>query len=64
MDKIIGEDLQGVFNFTQITLQKLQDLFLYIGENKPSDISIVSLSRKIGVNDDILANVLYVLNKV
>lgn len=64
LEKVITEDLQGVSNFTQVTLQKLKDIFLYIWENKPSDISIAWMSKKLWISDDILSNVLYILDKV
>lgn len=64
LDQIILDDMIWIFNFTYLTANKLTKLFYFLANNKPSDISILSLSKKIWVNKDTLSNLLYVLDKI
>jgi len=42
----------------------LTKIFYFLANNKPSEISILSLSKKIGVNKDSLSDLLFVLDKI
>lgn len=64
LDQIVLDDMQWLFNFTSITANKLTKLFYFIANNKPSDISILSIAKKIWINKDSLSNLLYVLDKI
>lgn len=63
-EKIILEDLPTFKVFKSVSLIALKKLFYYIANNKPSNLSFLSLSKKIWVDKKILEDVLHLLDKI
>lgn len=63
-EKIILEDLPTFKVFKSVSLIALKKIFYYIANNKPSDLSFLSLSKKIWVDKKILEDVLHLLDKI
>lgn len=64
LEKIITEDLPSIANFQTLSLDKCGKLFYYLANNKPSELSILSLAQKIGIDKTLLDNILYYLSEI
>jgi uncharacterized protein len=64
LEKIITEDLPSIANFQTLSLDKCSKLFYYLANNKPSELSILSLAQKIGIDKTLLDNILYYLSQI
>ena len=64
LEKIIVDDLPSFVNTQTSTLIKLKKIFYYIANNLPSNISYLSLSKKIWINKDTLENIIFILSKI
>ncbi len=64
LKKVIIEDLPTFKVFKSVSLIKLQKIFYFIANNLPSDLSFLSLSKKVWVDKKIIEDVLFLLNKI
>ena len=64
LDRIILEDLQYIRNYQTQSLDKLSKLIYFIANTTPSELSINHLSQKIGLDKNIVDNVLFLLSKI
>lgn len=62
--KVIFEDLQYIRNYETQSLDKLSKLIYFIANTSPSELSINHLSKKLWLNQEIVDNTLYLLNKI
>ncbi len=64
LKKVIAEDLPTFKVFKTVSLINLQKIFYFIANNSPSELSFLSLSKKVWVDKKIIENVLFLLNKI
>ena len=64
LDRIILEDLQYIRNYQTQSLDKLSKLIYFIANTTPSELSINHLSQKIGLDKNVVDNVLFLLSKI
>lgn len=61
LKQIITHDLPNITSFQTVSLQKLSNLFYFIAHSEPSDLNILSLSKKIWLDKNLVDNALHYL---
>ena len=64
LNRTIIEDIPSFDNFRTVSLDKITRLFYFISNIPPSQLSILSLSKKIWVDKNIVDNILYLLKQI
>ncbi|MDD2870766.1 MAG: AAA family ATPase [Candidatus Gracilibacteria bacterium] len=64
LNRVILEDLAYIKNFQTHSLDKLSKLLFFVANSTPSELSINHLSKKIGVDKNLVDNVIYMLSKI
>lgn len=62
--KVILEDLPTFLNLRSENIFKLEKLFFYIANIPPSQLTYLSLSKKLWISKDLLENVIFYLDKL
>ncbi len=64
LKRVIWEDLTSIVDFNTMSLKKIENLFYILSQSSPSEISILSLSKKLGVNHSLLENIISFLSEI